>query len=257
MSYSLIILLLGFIALAIGLAWYLLAHDRGEKEPIDALWIAVGFGLVGALLAGFIEAKLVVSDNMLAGMPHGTIMRTALAVAFIEEICKFVPLAFFIYKKRYFNEHTDGVIYFALAGLAFGLPENILYTLQFGTKTGVLRLVLTPLFHAAATGAIGYFLAKRKLAGKPIFGIVVPLIAVSVLHGFYDYGLATGSTFLGVAAIATTVGLSVALFMFYLKATQRDQAMAISAVGNNKFCRSCGCPNPHRNLYCAKCGKNA
>lgn len=257
MSYSLFILLLAFIGLAVGLVWYLLSHDRGEKEPVDALWIAAGLGLVGALLAGFLEAKLVISDNLIGGMPHGTMLRTALLIGFIEEACKFVPLAFFIYKKRYFNEHTDGVIYFALAGLAFGLPENILYTLQYGTKTGLLRLGLTPLFHAAATGTIGYYLAKRKLAKQPVFGIVVPLIIISILHGFYDFGLATGSTILGVAAIAATVGLSAALFMLYLKATQLDQAVAISAVGNNKFCRSCGCPNPHHNLYCARCGKNA
>ena len=90
---SLFILLLIFVGLAVGLAWFLIAHDRGEKEPIAMLWLAVGLGLGGALLAGFLEGRLVNGDNLLPGMPHDTVLLTALSVGVIEEACKFIPLA--------------------------------------------------------------------------------------------------------------------------------------------------------------------
>jgi RsiW-degrading membrane proteinase PrsW (M82 family) len=253
----LLALLLVFIGIAVGLAWFLIAHDRGEREPIGALWMAAGFGLFGGLLAGVLETWLIPVNNLAAGTPYGTLLVTALAVGFIEEACKFVPLALVLYGRPYFNEHTDGVIYFALAGLGFGLPENILYTLQFGAKTGLARIVMTPFFHAATTGLVGYFLVKRKLAGKSPLGVCLPLAAVMVLHGLYDFGLSSGSLLYASGSLVITLGLAVGLFMAYARAGERDRAMGLSAVGHNAFCRSCGYPNPEHHLYCAHCGKNA
>ena len=251
------IIFMAFIGLAAGLAWFLISQDRGEKEPVDALWLAVGFGIAGALLAGFIEGRLIESDNLLPGMTAGTILKAALGVGVIEESIKFLPLAFFIYKRRYFNEHTDGVIYFALAGLGFGLPENILYTLQFGAKTGLLRLFLTPLFHAAATAGVGYFLIRRKLSHKSSWSVLMALLVVITLHGFYDFGLAATSSVLNTLAIVVTLCMNAGLFLLYMRATDKDQESGKSAVGHNSFCRSCGWANPNHNLYCVHCGKNA
>ena len=111
---SLYLVLLAFVALSAGLAWYLIAHDRGEKEPIYALWIAAGLGVAGAFAAGFLEGWLVGDATFLSGETGSKLLASALAIGIIEELCKFLPLAIWIYKKRYFNEHTDGVIYFTL-----------------------------------------------------------------------------------------------------------------------------------------------
>jgi RsiW-degrading membrane proteinase PrsW (M82 family) len=254
MIYALLFI---FVAAAAGLAWYLIAHDRGEKEPVAALWLAAGFGVLGALLAAKLETVLVQTGNLQPGTPEGPLLVAALSVGFIEEACKFFPLALYLYRKRYFNEHTDGVIYFALAGLGFGLPENILYTLQYGAKTGMIRAVLTPIFHAAATGIIGYFLVRRKLAGKMPFTVLLPFAAVAVLHGLYDFGLTSGVPVYAASALAITLGVSGALFVLYLRGTEQDQDTGLSIVGHNSFCRSCGQANPQHHLYCVHCGKNA
>jgi RsiW-degrading membrane proteinase PrsW (M82 family) len=250
------VLILLFIGIAAGLAWYLIYHDHGEREPVGALWIALALGCASAFPAAYIESSLLHLSSATQGMTIG-VLTTYIGVGVIEEACKFFPLAFFIYRKRYFNEHTDGVIYFALAGIGFGVPENILYTVSYGAKAGIVRIVLTPIFHAATMAMVGYFLAKGKIAGKPVFYAGGALVAAMLLHGFYDFGLSSKNLLLMVVSFFITFSLSTALFFIYSMASERDQKIGLSAVGHNAFCRSCGYPNPNRNLYCARCGKNA
>lgn len=246
-----------FILISVGLVWYLLAHDRGEREPIGALWLAACFGVVGAIVAANAEALLIPTNNLKVGTPLGTLFVSSLSVGVIEECCKFIPLAIFLYRRRYFNEHTDGIIYFAIAGLGFGLPENILYTMTFGTSAGIGRVILTPFFHAAITGIVGFYLAKAKLAGLKWRAIAPILLAAILVHGIYDFGLASGRALLTLLSIVITLSLSIGFFLFFIRATDLDQEQGLSVVGKNNFCRSCGYPNPHHHLYCARCGQHA
>lgn len=252
------LIILFFIGLAIFLTWYLLKHDRGEKKAVGTLWASAGFGLLGAVIALALETLLIPADGLKAGAAKGLVLvLSAFSVGLIEELSKFLPLALYLYPKRYFNEHTDGVIFFALAGMGFGVPENILYTLQFGVQTGFARIILTPFFHAATTAMVGYYLAKIKLAGQSKLRIVTPLLIAVVLHGLYDLGLSSGNGVMVVLSLMITAGLTVGLFLFFMKASEIDQAQGLSAVGHNSFCRSCGFTNPKHNLYCTRCGKRA
>lgn len=250
-------ILLAFVCIAVALAWFLISHDHGSKEPIMALWMAFGLGAATALVAYFIENKLLTASSLLPSGPKSGLISTSMLVAVIEESCKFIPLAVILYGRRFFNEHTDGVIYFALVGLGFGLPENILYTLQLGSKTGMTRLFLTPMFHAAITAMIGYYLIKQKLDHKSIFTVVLAFTIAILLHGVYDFGLLSENTFYTVVSVTITLGLTGNLFLLYSKATDRDQDQGLSVVGHNSFCRSCGWSNPRHHLYCVHCGKNA
>jgi RsiW-degrading membrane proteinase PrsW (M82 family) len=253
----LLLILLAFTCIAAGLAWFLISNDHGPREPILALWLAFGLGALGALAAYFIENTFLKNASLAPGLPELTLLRTTMIIAVIEESCKFIPLALFIYKQRYFNEHTDGVIYFALAGLGFGLPENILYTLQQGVHTGSIRLVLTPFFHAATTAMVGYFLAKQKLGHRSPLFIIIPFLGAIVLHGLYDFGLLSTIPIYTILSIIITLCLSGNVFLLFSRATDHDQDLGLSVVGHNRFCRSCGWPNPEHHLYCVHCGKNA
>jgi protease PrsW len=252
-----IIIVFIFVAMNIGLVTLMLRGDKGEKEPIGALWIAAGFGFLGVILAILLETKLIPLNDLKSTAPVGAMFFSSMGVGMIEEACKFLPLAIFIYHKRYFNEHTDGIIYFAIAGLAFGLPENILYTVQFGTSAGFTRLILTPFFHAAVTGMVGYYLIKIKLAGKSPFNIIPFLLLAMLLHGLYDFGLTDGQVGFVLLSFVITIGVSINLINLYTRANDLDKQQGLSAVGHNRFCRNCGYKNPENLLYCTKCGKRA
>ena len=240
------------------LCWFFLSQDKGEHEPVSALWIALGFGFLGGIAAGLIETHVIplrYIDGV--GQPLGFILLACLGVGAIEEACKFIPLSLFIYHKKYFNEHTDGVIYFAIAGLGFGIPENILYTISFGTHAGLTRLLLTPIFHAATTGMVGYFLIKSKIDHEPIYKTIIALVAAMILHGLYDFGLSSGIFYLVVMSFMITIGMSAGLFILYMRASELDRQQGLSVVGKNSFCRSCGAPNPNHKLHCTMCGNYA
>jgi RsiW-degrading membrane proteinase PrsW (M82 family) len=254
---ALLIIILAFVVLAAGFAIYLITQDQGEREPVGALWTAFGFGLLGMIAAAFIEQFVLPDLSKLDQLPQGSRFWMAMAVGFIEELCKAGLLVWFIYRKRYFNEHTDGVIYFALAGLGFGLPENILYTLQFGSGAGLSRVILTPLFHAATTGLVGYALIKVKLDRATKLSFITMLAMAILIHGFYDFGLFSKQVLLMVMSIMITAGVTAGLFILYFAARGKDQEQGLSVVGNNSFCRSCGTPNPEHKLYCTRCGNRA
>ena len=255
--FLLFAVLVAFLILSAGLAWFLIKQDQGEKEPVGALWMAFGLGALGGVIAAVLENLLISNESLSLGADVKSVFLATLAVGVIEEGCKFLPLALVIFNKRYFNEHTDGVIYFALAGLGFGLPENIMYATMFGAHVGMERLLLTPFFHAAITGMVGFYVIKLKLAHKSPLGIIPVLIAAMLIHGLYDFGLLIGAVGFAIMSLLITVSLSASLFVLFFKAKELDQNMGLSVVGHNAFCRSCGCPNPQHNLYCIKCGKNA
>jgi RsiW-degrading membrane proteinase PrsW (M82 family) len=253
------IVVIAFLAIAGLLTWYFLAHSHGEKAPVSALWIAAGFGVVGAAAAAGLEYLFIPTDRLIAGPGQalGPLFVTALGVGLIEESCKFIPIAIFIYRKRYFNEHIDGIIYFALAGLGFGIPENILYAIQYGAGAGAGRLILTPIFHAATTGLVGYYLIKAKLDKQSLVKPALALVAAMLLHGVYDFGLLSDQGVYVVISLMITAGLSAGLFILFMRAGEIDRSEGLSAVGQNNFCRSCGKPNPKHNLYCVYCGNRA
>lgn len=173
------------------LVWYFLKNDRGVKEPRGALFAAAGFGI---LAVGFaIWAELFLPSPTEVGSTILTILLVGLAVGIIEESAKFIPLALFIRNKSYFNEHTDGIIYFGIVGLTFGLIENLFYLFFYKSHlggsnlTGIFRLIVLFFFHAASTGIVGYYFAKAKVHKQSIARPIIVLAILAVVHGLYDF----------------------------------------------------------------------
>ena len=95
-------IILGFTFLSFLVIYFMLKSNRGQKEPVSALIYASLFGIVGFIIAGFLEYFLIPANflnnySSLLNLLIGTTL-----VGIIEELLKFGPLALFIYKKRYF-----------------------------------------------------------------------------------------------------------------------------------------------------------
>lgn len=252
---SLLLVSLLFVGLSLGFVGFLVSRDKGQREPARALWWAFMLGALALLPAATVESLFISDFESLQYESLSRIALVSIGIGLVEETFKFLPLALFLYKKPYFNERTDGIVYFALAGFGFGLPENVLYVTAFGPSVGGVRIVLTLLFHAATTAMIGYVLAKCKVERKPIGRAAMALVVIAFVHGLYDFGLFRGGTAWIFMSIITTLTLSVMLFAIFARARSEDFFGGLSSLGNNTYCRSCGAQNFNHDPRCEKCGQ--
>jgi len=224
MKTSLIIALI--FALAGVLVWYLLYSRDGVREPRYAVLDAFGFGLLAILIALPLEAILIPNGAQISAVTvqPTTIdaLRLALMVAITEESAKFLPLALFIHRRRYFNRAVDGVIYFALAGLAFGVIENLLYVWRFGADIGLYRSIVLVFFHAATSGIVGFAFAKAKIEKRSLAGTLSLFILIIFEHAIYDWGLIVAQPLSIGISLLITAGLNVTLFVLYYQARHYD-----------------------------------
>jgi RsiW-degrading membrane proteinase PrsW (M82 family) len=234
-----------------------LRHDHGRKLPVESLWVAFGFGILGLIAAGILESKLLPLEEVITGYDVSLMKGFVvfMAVGLIEETAKFLPLALYIYKKPYFKEHTDGVIYFAICGLTFGLLENILYTVSLGIKVGLMRLLITPFLHAATTAILGYYLASYKLKRTTQGKFVLACLAIPFIHGFYDFAVFSHVLQLAVIALMITLSLTLGMFLYFNHANELDRAVPAMAAAAPNFCTNCGRSNERQTPFCESCGQ--
>ncbi len=239
--------------MSVSLVWYLLKHDHGRRLPVLTLWTACGFGVLAVVLAFILSAFLLPQQFATTpnSLPITKLLPYSLLVGVIEESAKFIPLAVFVYHRKYFKEHTDGIIYFAICGLTFGLIENILYTVQFGAGVGLGRMLLTPFFHAATTAIIGYYLVSMKITQNKI-KFIISFLLIIIMHGLYDFGLMSQIDILSVASIMITLLLTMGIFLYFMQANDLDKA---DRSNNANYCTSCGLANTTHNNFCEKCGQ--
>ena len=118
--------------------------DKKEKEPT--------IELVKAFSMGFLAVVLTLLLSFLLGINHIQVHSNRMievafysffAIAFIEEFCKWICAHLFLRKNKNFNYLFDGILYVTLVSLGFATIENILYTLQGGLTTVIVRAITT------------------------------------------------------------------------------------------------------------------
>ena len=261
---ALIIALSLFVIAIVLFIHFIIKRDRGHKEPRSALFAAMGFGVLAVLLAGELNSIFIpreifeaIQSKTSGTLPGSTLFISAMKVGVIEETLKILPLTLFIYRKSYFDELTDGIIYFGITALTFGILEDISYTIQFGAGVGIFRIIISPYLHAGFTILFGMYLVQHKVLKRPWLVVLAGYLAAVFSHGIYDYFAFSGGVLGIISVLVITVSLNVGLFVFYRRAQKIDESRGQSAIGINKFCRNCGKPNPKRLLYCSSCGKHS
>lgn len=227
----LMIIVIGLqLLLVVWLIRYLLHRDKGEREPTSALIYAGVLGVFAVVIGSILELVIIPATALpVPGEPArhiaiSTIIIGCLTIGIIEELVKAVPLKRFIYNKGYFDEVSDGIIYFGITGLIFGALENVSYALSYGTAVGLDRVITIPFMHAGFTSIIGYAIARQKILGLDKSVITRGFLIAIGLHAFYDFGLFYDRPWSRYSSLALTVVINLIIFYLYKKARQTDRA---------------------------------
>jgi RsiW-degrading membrane proteinase PrsW (M82 family) len=121
-------------------------------------------------------------------------IRAAFFAAFVtaaipEEFLKFLVLVGYSARRRCFDEPMDGLVYGAAAALGFAALENVLYVMDGGWATALLRAVTAVPMHAAAGAMIGYGISMARFGSRGRSAIWEGFLAAVAVHGTYDFAL--------------------------------------------------------------------
>jgi RsiW-degrading membrane proteinase PrsW (M82 family) len=172
--------------IAIALGVYL--WDQHRPEPF---WLVAISFLLGGLAFGL---------NLLIGWypnhfyqgGEETIFQKAvhvfLVIAIPEELCKFIMVLLLMrFTRSNFTEPIDGIVYTVMVGMGFACVENLIYVLEHGAGSGILRMFSAIPAHAMLGIIMGFHLGiarftRRKWKQFLALGLIIPV----GMHGMYN-----------------------------------------------------------------------
>ena len=172
---------------AIGLYIYL--KDKHEREPLGLLVRSFFFGVLSVfvtLLISKVIGVFITIDEQSVGEQA---LHAFLIVALVEEFSKFIFVRGILYNNSNFNEPFDGIVYSVMVGMGFATFENILYVVEGGVGTAVMRMFTAVPAHATFAILMGYYLGKAKFEHKKGYYALYALGVAALFHGAYDYCL--------------------------------------------------------------------
>ncbi len=210
-------MVLAAIPIAAYMAWIYLS-DRFEPEPPKLVFLA----FAGGAVLSIIPAEI----NTAVGLQFGQVAAVVISAPIFEEIFKSLIVVWLAFRSRFsseFNNHMDGFVYGAAAGLGFAFMENILYIIRggllqmsYGATIDIFVIrSLSAIMHAFTTGIIGWWIGYLKvhgIRGSPAMLAPAYLVAMAV-HGVWN-----GMSVLFGLMKAPTAGIIVNTFMFIVMA---------------------------------------
>jgi RsiW-degrading membrane proteinase PrsW (M82 family) len=184
---------LGILALAPCLAIMIFIYwkDKFDKEPLKVLSITFFLGMLSALPVMVIGSALesigfVPTSNSLLW----SFVSMFIAVALVEETCKFLAVILYARRQKAFNEPFDGITYGVMSAMGFASLENLLYVFLDNDPENVawMRMFTAVPAHAFFGIISGYFLGLQQFSYKRGYGLL-GLILAAFLHTSYNFFL--------------------------------------------------------------------
>ncbi|WP_066218711.1 PrsW family intramembrane metalloprotease [Formosa haliotis] len=183
-------LLLLALAPIIVIIVYIYCKDKYEKEP--KLFLFYNF-LLGAFVSVFITTIISLLFNFTLPFNEPNVVHQFLkaffVVGFTEEFSKYIIVRYVAQPNKEFNEPFDGIVYAIMVSMGFAASENILYVLQGGFQTGLVRAFTAVPAHAVFAILMGYFMGKAKFSNQRIKYNLTGLGLAILFHGGYDFFL--------------------------------------------------------------------
>lgn len=179
------------IAPGIAISLYIIFKDEYNIEPKRHLIISFLLGMLAILPALVIETIIAsAEDGPFFSTIPGIASKAYFSVALIEELCKFMMLRYYAFRKPEFDEPFDGIVYAVMVGMGFATVENIFYVSQSGIQTAIVRMFLAIPAHATFAIIMGYFMGKAKFSTNKKRSLMLAGILWAVFfHGSYDFFL--------------------------------------------------------------------
>lgn len=208
-GYSVLFAVLFGLAPTIFWLWFWLQEDENKPEPTQMILKTFVVGGFFVVIAFCLERLVAPSSDMMKDFNYaisakgmGVALVTLwpiLAWAFIEEAVKYAAAYVAAFRKHYFDEPIDAMIYMITAALGFAAVENFLFLLSTALSdgaisssfifTGNLRFLGATLLHVVTSATLGAFIGfsfyKSSNIKKESLGL--GLIAATVLHTLFNF----------------------------------------------------------------------
>ena len=206
-------LLLFAVAPVMAIIVYIYFQDKYEKEPVGLLVLSFVFGaivsiIIVTILYLFTGHFIPITDEFSVWQQF---IQAFVVVALSEEFSKYVIVKYFAQPKKAFNEPYDGIIYAVMVSMGFACTENIMYVLEGGYTTAILRAFTAVPAHATFGILMGYFMGKAKFSDNRLKLNMAGLFLAVLFHGAYDFFLFIN--FIPGISIGAFVSLAIAIYL--------------------------------------------
>jgi RsiW-degrading membrane proteinase PrsW (M82 family) len=200
------ILLISLAPVAI-IAGYIIFRDKYEREPVRLLFFALLAGILIVFPVLAVEHAISVIGEPLDDMA-GAAWKAFAVAGFTEELFKYLALFLLIWRSREFNDKYDGIVYGTFISLGFAGIENVLYVMQEGYATGMVRAFTAVPAHAIFGIVMGFYFGMAKFYPKKRSAMKMKALFIPMLlHGIYDFILMTGIEWLWIVFLGFLVFL--------------------------------------------------
>lgn len=185
---------MGLLALALApgifICLFVYFKDRYKREPLGLVVGAFVLGMLSTVPALIMQIAYHKSSLPEGGTVGVVAFFAFCVVGFSEEISKFLMLRLFLFNRRAFDDPFDGIVYAVMVGMGFATLENVLYVLQHGMTTGIIRMFLSVPAHGTFAVLMGYFTGLAKFnPSKRLFYFILAILLPILFHGAFDFFL--------------------------------------------------------------------
>lgn len=182
---SLVIFLINLLTLAFYYSFYRFHFYRFTEGFLQ--YTALAFSLFSAGIAIGIQALF------LHLVPNADVLWNSFFLSsFVEEFSKLLGIYLFFSKNQDEFTVTDGIFYGLVLGGGFGLLENILYFINTGLWSQVLRSITALPIHMMNGGLVGAFTMMFLFHKNPVFkwrNLSLGFSLCVFIHGLYNLSL--------------------------------------------------------------------
>ena len=194
---------------------YFYLKDINKPEPIRLIIKIFIMGILCTIPIVFIEIMVIeIIQPFTSNIIIYSFLQAFIVAGLCEETMKLMVIKFFIYDNKHFDEIMDGIVYTIVASLGFACLENIMYVIEGGLPTALLRSFTAVPLHAFSSGIMGYYIGKSKFSKTNSKQYILKGLVIAVfIHGSYNFVLFVAPYYGGIYSLL----IFPILFMSYKK----------------------------------------